>query len=41
MVALNVEMNLDDKAAVRRQLLTNLENILKRFGFRAENNAPT
>src|SRR3954470_19407806 len=40
-VALNVEMNLDDKAAVRRQLLTNLENILKRFASRAENNAPT
>jgi hypothetical protein len=39
--ALSVEMNLDDKAAVRRQLLTNLENILKGFTSRAENNAPT
>jgi len=34
-------MNLDDKAGVRRQLLTNLENILKGFTSRAENNAPT
>jgi hypothetical protein len=39
--AFRVEMNLDDKAAVRLELLTKLENILKGFGFRAENNAPT
>jgi len=39
--ALFAEMNLDDKVSLRRELLTRLENVIKEFAPRAENNDPT